>query len=373
MDAKDVLEQLTTQDIISILSSFGSSHKTDTNCIKFQTVCHKGSSYKLYYYLKTKKFYCYTHCNSIGNLYELIIKILDCSFKEAFNYVLDYFGINTKSCTITNGFEELEESFTPSSVPLEEIEAPILEPIKNQSICNMFLSFYCPEWLKDNITKDTMDLYNIKYCLQQHKIIIPHFNIKNKIVGVRARSLDKLEAETFGKYIPYNINGTMLSHPLGSNLYGLNINKKAIKKHKKAIIVEGEKGVLQAHGYLNKNNITVAVCGSKLHRQQAKMLLDLGVEEIIIALDKQYKDFKDTEANDWFNKTMRNIEELLDHVKVSIIWDFKNLLKYKDSPTDLGAEIFNKLLKDRVTIDKALIVKSMSTYDYSLFKLLGRK
>lgn len=374
MDANEILEQLTDNDIISILSSLHSSHITDRGCIKFQTICHKGDSYKLYYYKETKRFYCYTHCNNIGNLYELLIKVLNIDFKEAYKHVLDFFSIDTKNHSLIEGFEEeKEDSFIYNSIPLNEIEVEPLEPIKNQKICNNFMNFHCSEWLNDNISREVMDLYNIKYCLQQHKIVIPHHNINNKIVGVRARSLDKEEAKLYGKYLPYNLNGNMLNHQLSNNLYGLNVNKKTVKKYKKVIIVEGEKGVLQAHTYCGDNNLTVAICGSKLHRTQIKMLLDLGVEEFIIALDKQYKDYRDVEAISWFNKIMRNIEELINYARVSILWDFNNLLGYKDSPTDKGADIYKLLLKNRIKVDFGLTIKNGVEYDYNLFKVLGGK
>jgi DNA primase len=71
------------------------------------------------------------------------------------------------------------------------------------------------------------------------------------------------------------------------NLYGLNWNKDHIKTIKKAIIVEGEKSVLLYASYFGwDNNICVACCGSSISAYQVQFLLDLGVEEIVIAFDK---------------------------------------------------------------------------------------
>ena len=44
-----------------------------------------------------------------------------------------------------------------------------------------------------------------------------------------------------------------------------------------------------------ENDITVACCGSSLSMYQVQLLLDLGVKEIIIAFDKQFKEIGDEE------------------------------------------------------------------------------
>jgi hypothetical protein len=35
-----------------------------------------------------------------------------------------------------------------------------------------------------------MDRYNILYSISQNKIIIPHYNIDGKLIGIRGRSLN---------------------------------------------------------------------------------------------------------------------------------------------------------------------------------------
>ena len=64
---------------------------------------------------------------------------------------------------------------------------------------------------------------------------------------------------------------------------------------KKAYIWEGEKSCLYASYFGIDNDISVACCGSSLIAYQVKLLLDLGVEEIIIGFDKQFQEFNDDE------------------------------------------------------------------------------
>lgn len=97
----------------------------------------------------------------------------------------------------------------------------------------------------------------------------------------------KSEAEVYGKYRPIKINNQLYNHPLGLNLYGLNWNKQAIQKMKKVIVFESEKSVLKYATYFGwNNNISVACCGSNISSHQIQLLLDCGVEEIIIAFDR---------------------------------------------------------------------------------------
>ncbi|WP_161627575.1 hypothetical protein [Metaclostridioides mangenotii] len=50
-------------------------------------------------------------------------------------------------------------------------------------------------------------------------------------------------------------------------------------------------------------------------------------------------------------KIVRMIQDIKGLVKVTLIWDTKGLLDYKDSPIDNGKKIFEELLKDRICIN----------------------
>ena len=101
--------------------------------------------------------------------------------------------------------------------------------------------------------------------------------------------------------------------------------------------------------YLDKN-ISVAVCGSSLSSAQVKELLSLDVREIVIAFDRQYKEYKDEECMKWHDKINKIVWKYKDYVKMSVIFDEDHLLGYKDSPTDRGKEVFEKLYKNRINL-----------------------
>ena len=58
--------------------------------------------------------------------------------------------------------------------------------------------------------------------------------------------------------------------------------------------------------FYGESNCSVAVCGSKIHKAHAKMLLELGVEEVIIAFDKQYRNTD--EKNLWRKKIYKSLK-----------------------------------------------------------------
>lgn len=196
-----------------------------------------------------------------------------------------------------------------------------------------------------------MDKANIAYYPGGEQITIPHYDANNNFIGLRGRTLCAEDAEKYGKYRPIKIGNDLYSHPLGTNLYGYNWNKEAIKNSRTAIVVESEKSVLKYATYFGwDNNICVACCGSNLSMYQVQLLLDLNIEEMIIAFDRQFQAIGDSEWKHLTNSLEKINEKYKSYVKVSFIFDKKMKTNYKDSPLDDGKDIFLQLLKERITL-----------------------
>ena len=108
-----------------------------------------------------------------------------------------------------------------------------------------------------------------------------------------------------------------------------------------------------------ENDISVAVCGSNLINYQVEMLKSLEVEEIIIAFDKQYQEYKDAEYIKWEEKLINIYKKYGGFIQISFILDTENLLGYKDSPIDKGPDIFLERNKYEILVNK--------TYKLELF------
>ena len=138
---------------------------------------------------------------------------------------------------------------------------------------------------------------------------------------------------------------------LDNSVTELNNSKENIKMLKKVFIFEGEKSCLLYQSYFGvDNDLSVAVCGSSLINYQIDLLLSLGVEEVIIAFDKQFKEVGDEEWKAWTKKLKDIHKKYGSKVQITYMFDKNNYLGYKDSPIDCGKEIFLKMFEERVAL-----------------------
>ena len=341
MGARELLQKLSIEDIVQLVESL------DTNVVKeneeyviFESICHGSDSHKLYLYKSSKTFFCYSRCGSMS-LFDLIMKVKEIPFKESVNYIYD--TINSKHRP-----RQLFKKF--KATPLDDVEVEELPPVKKQFLYEVFSKDIIQDWLDEGISIEAMNKFKIRYDRERDRVVIPHFRSDGKVIGYRVRNLDERVAERYGKYIPLFYGDECYNHPLGSNLYGINISKENIMKYKKVVVFEGEKSVLKYESFYPNKNVSVAICGSNFSNTQKKMLLNLGVEEIVIALDKQYQEEGDEESIEWKKKINKMCENIKDRIRVTYIWD-NGLLTYKDSPIDRDKKTFEKLLKNRLDIN----------------------
>ena len=348
IDLKEVEKNLTTERVIQLVTELGSDTYIETpSYIQFKTICHnidpEEASLKLYYYKRNKKFHCYTDCGDNFNIFELfkrryellgieynfykdiVLKIADGqSFKDTF----DDFGQKYVS-----HFDRYEDRF--ENIKIDEI---------NPNLLNIYVFNPTPEWLSDGISEQSMRDYNILYSIPHNKIIIPHYNADGGLVGIRGRALND-EDLVFGKYMPVTIEGKIYAHPLGYNLYGLNRVKENIRRTGMAIVAESEKSALQFQTMFGQeSNFCVASCGSSLHPYQVELLKEYGAKKILVAYDKEGDDWKGVDK--YFLKLEKMCKQYKSYAEMGFIFDTKNLLNLKDSPTDRGKETFLKLYKE---------------------------
>ena len=82
-----------------------------------------------------------------------------------------------------------------------------------------------------------------------------------------------------------------------------------------------------------------------------KIIYDLGVEEVLFALDKQYRNEEEMEK--WENKIIKMAQELiLNGVECYMLLDdIAGFTGYRDAPCDKGVEIFKKLVSKKIKIE----------------------
>lgn len=342
---------LTEQDIINIFQRLGvERYENKQDYIIFPTICHNvnpnEASMKLFYYKSNKLFHCYTECGESFDIFRLLEKYYK-TRNIKYSFQRDILNFVKMDASILPGINFDTLQYTTVSDKYQVKETPTLRTIP-ESMLLPFVEYYTKEWADDGITPIECKKFNIKFSISQNKIIIPHYDINNNLVGIRGRALNPEEIEEKGKYRPVTIENYTCAHPLSLNLYGINKTQNAIKRKHYCVVFEGEKSVLLMERYYGNDNVSVASCGSSFHKAQLKLLLGLGVSEIIIAYDKENTTKDNSET--YFNKLYKICTKYNHYCNFSFIFDRENLLEAKDSPIDKGPIVFEQLLHNRVRI-----------------------
>lgn len=350
IDLKQLQNSLSDEYIIELVTELGSDEYKDTSdAIIFKTICHNHdsdeASLKLYYYKKNKSFHCYTECGCNFNIYELFKRRYEL-LGITYNFYKDIVLKIAKKTSIHDMEDEFYDVYKSN---LDRYKPHIID-VKltaiNPAILNTFSIFYTPEWKADGISEEAMKTFGIRYSISQNKIIIPHFNENNELVGIRGRALNP-EDIAIGKYMPIQIGEKIYSHPLGYNLYGLNLNKENIRKWKTAYLFEGEKSPMLFETYYGREkNIAVATCGSNFSLYQFQLLRRAGAERIIIAYDNEGKTWSEKEKQR--EKLVKICKRYNKECLMGFITDTSGLLGLKDSPIDKGKETFELLRRKGV-------------------------
>ena len=349
MDYKQIIDNLDINSIVELMKKLGADrYEEKEKFFIFPTICHNinsaEASMKLYLYKDTKLFVCYTEDGNMSifkflKTYYETRQIEYDWFEDIYNVVLNCGNFRPKEGFDTIQYQSLKERYQIKKKTVE------LQQYSN-GILDIFMKNYPVEWLNDGISRRAMDKYNIKYSVSQNKIIIPHYDINNNLIGIRGRALNEWEIENIGKYMPIQIEKKWYTHPLSLNLYGLNHTKENIKKYGICYIGEAEKFCLQSESF-SFPNCSCAVCGSQFNKYQLAILMkNCRPKEIVICFDKEEKDKEDK----YFFKLYNLCKKYINYCKMSFIYDNDNLLKLKESPTDCGENIFKKLLEKRIIV-----------------------
>lgn len=362
-DKDEIKNSLTLEQVFDILISMGGDPIKKNGYIISKTICHNPpheGSYKLWYYDNTKLFRCWTDCpeESGFDIFALVQKKKkELSLFDAIRTVASFFGISGTYYDKGNfeDFEKLDDwEYFKRREELKELEENLrrkfkkiqLEEFSNDKLKNLPRPRILP-WEKEGIKEEVCKRAGIAFNPISNGIVIPHYDIDNRLIGIRERTLIK-ELEKDGKYKPSILRKKMYAHPLGLNLYNINNSKNGISLFKKAIVFESEKSCLLYRSFFgDKNDISVAVCGSNLTQQQFDILFRLKVNEVIIAFDKQFQDNKSEEFIRWTKKLTDIHNKYKAFATISFMFDKWNFLDYKDSPIDKGKDIFLQLFKRR--------------------------
>lgn len=337
------------EDIDKIISYFGLEYQDIGNAYILPTYCHHqdGSGHKkLYIYFNEDSviFRCFSNCGTM-TLESFIERYQNCGYYEAKRLIDEILDRSI------DGFNNLykEEALEIPFVRKEKKTYKVNEVV-DDSVLNSFYPVPYGGWVNENISYRTQNKFGIRFDIVHNSIIIPQLNEDGQLVGVRRRALNESDIESKGKYKPIFTNGKWYNADTSTILHGLFENKENITRSKKAIVFEAEKSVMQLDTFYNGTAPAVALYGSNMSDYQANLLRKLGVEELIVALDKEYQDERSYKT--YLKVLVKKFQKFQSFFTITFVMDDFNssLLNYKDSPSDHGKETFEKLLRKRIIL-----------------------
>ena len=349
IDIASLKSQLTDDRIIELMDAMGAPlMKADSNNLIFPSICHHGAdcqSHKprLYYYIESQSWFCFV-CHFSGDTISLVQHVKHLDFNQAVSYICSVLHLQVGQIEQNEQIDNWAElrRFLPNAEP---------EPDKlltyDKSILSLFDHLYPQEWLDYGISADVLDKFGIGWYARQACISIPVI-FNGQLVGVRGRYTREQDVAK-GKYRPIcTLDGTVLRLATSQVMYGYDQNKAAIEKSRQVVLFESEKSVLKAPSFGIDN--ALAVFGSNISKQHIQLLLELGVNDVVLAFDSDYKQVGDDEFKFFVVKMKKLAAKLTPYFSVSIVYNNQGYDMYKCNMMDIPYEQAMKLWESRVRI-----------------------
>ena len=282
--------------------------------------------------LDTLSFHCFSTGNK-GNLYTLIMQRKDMNFPTALKWAADFAGLDKEEYDIDiqlpfgGFFQGLVKEISEPEFSMKTYDESELDEYKG---------FYNTMFLKDGISFESQKKFNIGYDALSNRVTIPIYSLDNKLIGIMGRYNGKCAHEE--RWLP------IIPCSRSLTIYGFNENYQSIQEKGMTVIFESEKSVMQCHSF--GCNIALATSGCHISDTQAKHIKSMFLPKIILAYDEglsQEDIIAEAEKLKMNNQIYKN--------QVGYIYDREH--KYlpegsKASPSDLGKEVFAKLVKECV-------------------------
>lgn len=276
---------------------------------------------------------CFSCQRGGGNILSYFVNEENLSFPEACKKIIRLSGV------------DIEKNITPSSMvffnkvkhtKIKSDNSDINHVVKDYSEYLQYPRCYPQEWLSEGITKEAMEVFDIRFDAKCNRILYPLYSFEDKqykYLGVKGRTRFKnYKALGIPKYLSLQKIGQI-------NFFGgLKENENNIKQQGEIILVEGIKSVMKLWGW----NICNAVsCGTaNLNKGQVQTLLELDIESVVVAFDKD-KSYKEVTSH---------LGMLPKFINVFVMIDRQNLLSEKMSPCDVSLDVWNKIYDDKIRV-----------------------
>ena len=203
----------------------------------------------------------------------------------------------------------------------------------DESILNKYVALANMRFIRDNITIDAQQFFNIRYDVESQGIVIPIYNQIGELMGVKVRcNYDVQDGEMKYYYlIPCQMSQTLYGYSQNYNYLVNNV----------IYIFESEKSVMQCYSYGIRN--CVALGSGSISRKQVQMLFELNPQKIIFMHDVGFD----------LENILRNINIVKSYSRFSEVelgyWDyFDRLYDDKVSASDLGKKELLRIMDTEI-------------------------
>lgn len=250
--------------VLSIIESLPiriSSNNGDS--IRFDTFDHNNHAYSIK--LSTLTYFNF-RTNKRGSLIDLIAELTHKSVKEITMNI--YIFLLSKGVITQCDIDIEEKDF--------QLEYP--EPYDEKLLSN-YPKVVSELFKNDNIWDITQVYWGIRYDYMRNRVVIPVYQDYELVGAIGRFNQTDVDKHKENKYLP------ILRYPKQTVLFGLDEYRDLIKQKKTVILVESEKSVMKAWQSLSKLPV-LAIGSSNVSRHHIERLNVLGVDRIILSLDK---------------------------------------------------------------------------------------
>ena len=239
-------------------------------------------------------------------------------------------SIISSICGIKDSVPKIRKIDLVKKIVKKEKKKPNIK-ILSEKILDMFIDGEVKAFTDDGIDYDTQQFFGVRYDVLDNRVVFPVRDYDGNLLTVKGRTLESNHADKgIPKYLYYyDFIGALF-------LFGFFENYWDILDNEYLIIMESEKGVMQLRcmGYYN----AVATSKKRISQEQAEEINKLG-KKVVLAYD-----------NDVPMNEIKTECSKLDG-EVYYIKDVFGFLGDKDSPTDKGLEVWEKLYKNKFKIE----------------------
>ena len=350
LDIAAIKAKITDDDIIALMDSMGIPLvSANSQYQMYPSACHHSDwerhKNKLYYYVQSQRWHCYS-CSGDWDTIGLVQHLRKCTFNQAIDYICSTLGISATELDIRQDVDNWQRDLR-RWLPNADIDEPAELTAYDPAILSAFDHLYPTEWLEYGITRDSMDKFGIGWYARQACISIPVVQ-NGQLVGVRGRYTRQQDVDK-GKYRPIAmLDGTVLKFSTNQCLYGLDQNKSAIEKCRQVLLFESEKSCLKADSWHIHN--ALAIFGSNISKRHIEMLLELGVNDVVLCMDSDYRQVGDDDFQFFVAKMRKLAGKLTPYFSTSIVYNNQGYDAYKCNIMDLPYDKAMKLYEGRARL-----------------------